>query len=563
MNKLKKCLLKIKNLRQLSNNVKNEIINKTSFLKKDSKILERIYCILNDINYLLKCEECTLNDVIFLSPKTGYRKYCSSKCANKNSNKINKTKETCIKRYGVENPFQSEKIKNKIQQTNIEKRGTKYPSQNSEVIKKIKDKLKNKNKKEKNTILTKRIKTCIKKYDVENPYQSKEIKNKIQQANLINFNTKHFTETEKFKEKSKQTCLAKYDRINFSQVHLSKNTIEKINNPDWLKNENHNIMKSCSRIAEELELAPSSVIKHFHKYNIKIKNFSFSKEEKEIIKFINIDNIETNSRKLISPYEIDIYLPEYKLAIEFNGLYWHSYDKKETPKQKKYHLTKTEMCENQNINLLHIFENEWLNPIKKEIWKSMINSKLGRNNRIFARKCEVKKIDDTKLIRKFFNENHLQGFAGSSIKIGLYYEEELVSLMTFGKSRYSKKYQYEMIRFCNKKNITIVGGASKLFKHFVRNYNPESIVSYADRRHSNGRLYEILEFKHSHDSAPNYFYFKPNENILYPRIKFQKHKLEKQLNVFDQELSEVENMFNNNYRRIWDCGNIIYYWNKN
>jgi len=128
--------------------------------------------------------------------------------------------------------------------------------------------------------------------------------------------------------------------------------------------------------------------------------------------------------------------------------------------------------------------------------------------------------------------------------------------MTFGKTRFSKKYEYEMIRFCNKKFISIVGGASKLYKYFVRNYKPKSVVSYADRRYSNGSLYKQLEFEFSHYSNPNFWYFK-NKNKLYSRIKFQKHKQSKLLENFDKDKSASINMKNNGYLCIFDCGNII------
>ena len=130
--------------------------------------------------------------------------------------------------------------------------------------------------------------------------------------------------------------------------------------------------------------------------------------------------------------------------------------------------------------------------------------------------------------------------------------------MTFGKTRFSKKYEYEMIRFCNKKFISVVGGASKLYKYFIRNYKPKSVISYANRRYSDGNLYDKLGFKFSHFSTPNYWYFKNNQK-LYSRIMFQKHKLKDLLESYDSNKSEIENMIANNYQRIFDCGNIIFY----
>jgi hypothetical protein len=134
--------------------------------------------------------------------------------------------------------------------------------------------------------------------------------------------------------------------------------------------------------------------------------------------------------------------------------------------------------------------------------------------------------------------------------------------MTFGKSRYNKNYQYELIRFCNKINTVVTGGASKIFKYFIRNYNPESLISYADLRYSNGALYEKLGFAKLKSSNPNYFYFhKSSTPKLMSRVQFQKHKLKDKLDIYNESLSEYRNMLNNGYDRIWDCGNGVYEYN--
>ncbi len=134
--------------------------------------------------------------------------------------------------------------------------------------------------------------------------------------------------------------------------------------------------------------------------------------------------------------------------------------------------------------------------------------------------------------------------------------------MSFGKSRYSKKYEWELIRFCNKLNYNVVGGASRLFKHFIKTYDPNNIISYCDIRVFTGELYEKLGFSYSHTSKPDYFYFKKPNYTLYSREMFQKHKLKNLLEIYDETLTEKENMFNNGYRRIWDCGNKVYIWKK-
>ena len=114
-----------------------------------------------------------------------------------------------------------------------------------------------------------------------------------------------------------------------------------------------------------------------------------------------------------------------------------------------------------------------------------------------------------------------------------------------------------MLRFCSKIGYHVVGGAGKLLKHFERSYKPKSLVSYADRRWSQGKLYKALGFKLDHASSPNYWYWK-NINQLESRIKYQKFKLKNILDVFDESKTEVENMKANGYHRIFDCGNIVF-----
>ena len=284
------------------------------------------------------------------------------------------------------------------------------------------------------------------------------------------------------------------------------------------------------------------------------------KTQTKIFDYINSFYYSTENNKSIISNELDIFVPELKFAVEYDGLLPHSFGNSKIHYycnyniDSQYHKRKTEECSDKNIQLYHIFEDEFLNKTKRKIWYSVLNTKMNLNEKIYARKCKIQEVE-VKIAREFCENNHLQGYCNSSQKIGLFYKEELVSLMTFRKH---KKYQYEIARFCSKLNTTIVGGASRLLKYFERNYNPESLISYANRRWSCGNLYDVLGFKFIHNTAPNYFYFKENENILYKREQFQKHKLKDILDIFDQNLSEIKNMQNNNYRIIYDCGNKLY-----
>jgi hypothetical protein len=282
-------------------------------------------------------------------------------------------------------------------------------------------------------------------------------------------------------------------------------------------------------------------------------NTQSSKSEKEVVTFLRqFKKVEENDKKILGGKELDIYIKELKTAIEYNGLYWHS----EIHKDKNYHLDKLENCNKQGIRLVQIFEDEWLN--KRNIVESRLKGIVGKNKIIYARKTTIKEVSP-KESSKFLEENHLQGKIGAKVKIGLYEENDLVAIMTFGDLRVNlgatkKEGNYELLRFCNKLNTTVVGGASKLLKHFTRNYNPKSIISYADRRWSEGNVYEKIGFNKVSTSKPNYFYTKGT--VRENRFKYRKSELVKA--GFSKEKTEKQIMTEQGYYRIYDCGTIKY-----
>ncbi len=202
-----------------------------------------------------------------------------------------------------------------------------------------------------------------------------------------------------------------------------------------------------------------------------------------------------------------------------------------------------------------IFEDEWKN--KKDIVKSRLLNITGGSTKIWARNCQVKEVNDNKILRDFLVKNHIQGFVGSRIKIGLFYKDELISLMTFGNLRKSmgqnsEEGTYELLRFCNKLNHSVVGGGSKLFKYFLLNFNPIKIISYADKRWSKGNLYNKIGFVKTNDTINNYYWI-VNDNREY-RFKWRKDILVKK--GYDENMTEVEIMNSLGYFRIFDKGNI-------
>jgi uncharacterized Zn finger protein (UPF0148 family)/very-short-patch-repair endonuclease len=272
-------------------------------------------------------------------------------------------------------------------------------------------------------------------------------------------------------------------------------------------------------------------------------------EIEEFLKSLNIEYVHSDW-SVLENYELDFYIPSHNLAIEFDGVYWHSESK---GKYKNYHLEKTEKYSEKGVNLLHIFENEWIN--KKDIWKSMIKDSLGLNEKVYANKCILKQVN-TSEEEKFLEGNHLQGYVNSQVAFGLYYEDELVSLMSFSKNKCSSDVEWEMLRFASKCGISVIDGELELFRYFRNNYSG-GIISYADRRYSNEDIYKVLGFQLSHNSEPNCFYFK-HKLVLESRQKYMKYNLPNLLEKFDSNLTEWENMVNNGYNRIWDCGNSVW-----
>lgn len=284
------------------------------------------------------------------------------------------------------------------------------------------------------------------------------------------------------------------------------------------------------------------------------------KTQAEIADFISVYYKYNDKSFLENNKEIDILCVDDKLAIEFDGLLPHSFGDSRVSFYNnrcvypEYHLRKTEECERNDFTLFHIFENEWKDEIKQQIWKSMINNKLGLSNKIYARECTIKEIEYS-ISSNFLEVNHLQGDCKSDIKLGLFYTGGLVAVMTIRKHN---KYQWEIVRFANKINSTVVGGLSKLLNYFELKYKPNSLLSYVNRRLGDGQVYNRLGFDFEGNTEPNYFYFRENENILYPSEKFQKHKLKNVLENYDKDKTELINMFDNRYRIIYDCGDKMY-----
>lgn len=271
--------------------------------------------------------------------------------------------------------------------------------------------------------------------------------------------------------------------------------------------------------------------------------------ERSVLDYLESFNVqyELFNRSVLDGLELDIFIPSKNLAIECNGIYWHSYDSLETIDQKYKHHRKTTACNNKGVKLLQIFENEWYG--KTDIVKSIISSVLGNNKTIYARQCKLES-KSAEHLRPFLNASHMQGFKPSGVNYCLIFNDEIVAALTF--NRHSK-YTWEMGRYATSLFTTVVGGLSKTFKAFVKEHAPSNIVSYADRRFFTGNAYSNIGFVLDGITAPNYKYVKNNN--IYSRQMFQKHRMASRLISFSADMTEAENMFSNGYRRLWDAGN--------
>lgn len=275
-----------------------------------------------------------------------------------------------------------------------------------------------------------------------------------------------------------------------------------------------------------------------------------STEEIEIVNWLKSLNIntETSDRNLIVPKELDIVLPEYKIAIEYNGLYWHSSAMSNF--NSHAHKEKTKACTEIGYKLLHIFSDDWL--FKKQIVKSIIKSKLNLNtNVVYARKTQCKKIS-IEMAKYFLNCNHIQGYTISSFHYGLFFNDELLQVMSFKK----EKQNFNLVRLASKLNTHIVGGASKLFKHFCRNHKFDLVNTFADLSLFDGNVYEHLGFKKIKEIPIDYSYVYKGKRRH--KFGFRRKRLQSLLDNFDETKSELWNTQNNGIYRIYDCGKNKY-----
>ena len=532
---------------------KDELLSETSFLNiyKNVPLGLRYYCVLNSIYSIPKCLCCNSKvNYKIANPSHGFSYFCGPDCSRSNktvnkqilqklSNKdwlyeqriiLQKSKEliaeelNCsvvpitkwLKKLEIENP------RTDIKNTKIE-----VPQKTILYADYYENNL---------TLLD-----IAKKYDVSNTTVKKWFnQHKIQILNHSN------TIKNKVIPKIIKTNLNTYGVPYAAQKHFAQDIWHKLNDPDWLYDQHIVQRKTLMRISMDIGVSDLTIKRYFNEFDIETKLYQFSSGEKELGDFIeSYVAIERSNRKLISPKELDIFIPSLNVAIEYNGCWWHSTN---SGKSNLHQKEKYDLCRNKGIRLITIYDDEWLSNknLVKEKLKTILN--ISDSKKIHARKCIIKTID-YKIKNIFFNENHIQGSVKSSINIGLYYDNELVSVLSFKLN----KNNHELVRYATKYNV--IGGFSKLLSYFKYNYEWNKIVTFADLRWHTGNVYLKSGFIIDGYLPPDYEYVVNGKRSH--KFNYRKKCISTKFpNLYNSLETEEENMKRIGIPKIYDCGKI-------
>lgn len=519
-------IMEIEKLLNTSGRVNSALLRENRFIKKfpaehneiikwadqisisDREFTEKIFHWINKIQDPIVCQNCKSKKPKFLGIQRGYLVYCSSLCSNGSKSVQLLKKDKYIKKYGVDNPSKSEEIKDKIKKS-FESRYGGNPFSLDNFKNKIKE-------------------TCLKKYGSEYSLgRDSSVRKKMYKDRENDFYLKYshldILEYENDKNGGCRIKCGDCDEIYYiSKWNLYQRSLAKTK-----------ICTLCNPMGSDQETEIESFVK------------SILIEE-------GVEFLERPRNILRSKKELDFYIPNLRLGIECNGIYWHSSKFKE----RTYHINKTNEGLEEGIKIIHIMEDEIKNTPK--IVRSRLISILNlTSKKIYARKCTIREIN-SKDSSDFLEINHIQGKCGSSVRIGLFYEDLLISIMTLGKNRRSlgnknNKDEWELLRFCNILNTSVVGSASKLLSYFIKKYHPIKIVSYCDIRWSpDGGMYRKLGFKFIKNTSPNYWYFKNNSMERKHRFSYRKNLLI--MKGEDKNKTESKIMEDKGFLKVYDCG---------
>lgn len=566
----------------------NTLLEETNFLIGSHTLATRLWYVENDIHHQVKCPNCGKPTNVKVNKDGGKIQFCSLTCRSNHilEDGLTLAKQNGIKQSKTKSSINPETGNTLAKDSSIKAAQTMKTTlidgkslEEIRIAKTVKTKAEreytawNKGLSTPDDIKQKLSKTVKKQYDNGRVHHNLgkettiEVKEKIShtlssqklsmsdESKLLRLKTYermkqegwiHPSQRPEIRQKIVETQIKRYNRNSFNQAHISLDVLSKLESRDWLYNEHVIKQQSLITIAKKLNVNGTTVGRYLRKAGIETQQFSRSTQEAELFDFVNntLDcEIVANTRTVIAPKELDIFIPSLNLAIEYCGLFWHN----SVILHNNYHVEKLRKCNELGIRLITIFEDEWIN--KTDIVKSKLLSIFNKDNnlKVYGRKCDISKVS-TPDKKDFFEHNHIQGDAASSINYGLYNNNELVACCSFVK----RKYGYELIRYATKYNV--IGGFSKLLKHFIKHNSNNTLVSFADLRWSEGDLYLKTGWTLDKTLKPDYSYILGQERCH--KFNFRHNSGLKHLKNYNPELSEFENTENHNIHRIYDCGKL-------
>jgi len=459
----------------------------------------------NEIASTPHCINQNCNNEVKWKAGHGYQTFCSRKCSAQNESIKQQKKNTCEQKYGVSNP-----------------------SKNTEIKQKIKD-------------------TTNKRFGVDHPLQNDDIMTKTKNTNIAKYGVSSYSQTAKFKE------LVSGDS-NPNRQRFSQDTLDILNSKSKFNSLADG--KSIYELSDALEKFDISTLrKYIHQYdsNVLLRRSQLEHEMADFLNDLDVKFIQ-NERNIISPQELDFYLPDHNIAIEMNGIYWHS---EKFISDKFYHYNKWKSCHDNDIHLISIFEDLWINHPTKV--KQALISLLGLRHSpvIGARKLQIMQINAT-IARPFLNKYHLQNFVNGTHFAAFNYQMQPMAIMTFGMSR---NQHFELKRFSTNGG-NFPGVASKLFKYARQQLAFDKVVSFSDNTWFTGKMYEHLGFDFENVIQPSYKYFYKGNLVHCSTFTKQNivRKFPYMKEAIDNGMTEKIAMQQLDIPRVWDCGKKKWLW---
>jgi hypothetical protein len=418
------------------------------------------------------------------------REYCSSECANKSLERASK----------ISNAWKDGSVNNSRKLTMVGRFGVESIFHLPKVQERVRS-------------------SVAKKYQVSNISQLDSVKKKKEEVRS--------TWTEEYKTSVYEKITHDWTREHYTD-ELTTEIENKLANVTGVSDPVFDCVKSLS-----------TVYRLLNEYRPELIKKGVSSGHQEILRLLESLDIEyeVNNRSVIKPFELDVYIPSMNLAFEYNGTYWHSSEKID----KKYHQRKSLLAKDNGIRLVHLYEYDGLESNLSIVRKQV--SKLSR--REYARNCKVMVLDK-KVAKQFIKDNHRAGYARSSLFYGLFKDGELLQVMTLSKPRFNKKYEYELIRMCSLSGVTVLGGAGKLFKFFVNEIKPTSVISYSSLDNGFNTVYEKIGFEYKDITDPSYVWVSNTEKLS----RYQ-----------TQMKCENTEMANKGFLKVYNAGNELFTWN--